>query len=204
MKRIHLTLGLVTLLFLAAIPTTAGAAMLGTVEVNLGYMKSSEDVTTSGDALGGGIGFGAAFWRSAGPMLSWGGEVALDNLGSVDATYIDPFTLATVNEELSVKAIRINPALRLNFGTMVGPSAFAQVGAGLYNVAADYHYQDTIGGSFDTDDSSSEFGFNLGAGVGFPVGPKTRMNLMGQYHSVSTEGESTDYFAVKAGVGFGI
>ena len=192
------------MLFMAAIPAMAGASMLGTVEVNLGYMKSSDEVTTDGESLGGGIGFGASFWRSAGPMLSWGAEISMDNLGSVEATYYDPFILETVNEELSAKTIRINPALRLNFGTMVGPNFFAQGGAGLYNVSADYRYQDTSGASFQADDSSSEIGFNLGAGVGFPVGPKTRMNVQGQYHSVATEGENTDYFAIRAGLGFGI
>ena len=54
------------------------------------------------------------------------------------------------------------------------------------------------------DNSEGKFGFNLGAGVGFPVGPKTKMNVMGQWHSVSTEGESTDYLEFKAGVGFGL
>jgi opacity protein-like surface antigen len=178
--------------------------MVGTAEVNLGYMKSSNDLTTDGETLGGGIGFGASLWRSAGPMLSWGAEISMDNLGSVDATYLDPFTLETVNEEVSAKTIRINPALRLGLGTMVGPNVFVQGGAGLYSVSSKYHYQDTSGASFDADDSSSEFGFNVGAGVGIPVAPKTRMNVQGQYHSVATEGENLNYLALRAGIGFSL
>jgi len=204
MKRIHLTLVLVTAVFVAGVAARANAGPIGTLEVNLGYVKSSDEVTVDGESLGGGIGFGASYWRGASPMVSWGAEVSMDNLGKVEASYVDPFTLETVNEELSAKMIRITPAIRVNFGSMVGPNFFAQGGAGLYNVSADYRYQDTSGASFEADDSSSEFGFNLGAGVGFPVGPKTRMNVQGQYHSVATEGESTSYLAVRAGIGFGL
>jgi len=178
------------MLFMSALPATAGASLVGTMELNVGYMKSSNDLTTDGESLGGGIGFGAAYWRSAGPMLSWGLEASMDNLGSVDATYVDPFTLETVNEEVSAKTIRINPGLRLGLGTMVGPNVFVQGGAGLYSISSKYHYQDTSGASFEADESSSEFGFNVGAGVGIPVGPKTRMNVQGQYHSVATDGEN--------------
>jgi hypothetical protein len=52
--------------------------------------------------------------------------------------------------------------------------------------------------------SDTKFGANVGAGVGFPIAPKTRMSLLGQYHTVATDGTSTNYFAVKAGLGFSI
>jgi CheY-like chemotaxis protein len=106
----------------------------------------------------------------------------------------------TSDNSTSGKVFRVSPELRMNFGSMVGPNFFAQGGVGLYNVS--FNMEDSIVG--DLDDSSSEFGFNVGAGVGFPVGPKTRMNVQGQYHSVATEGESTNYLAFRAGIGIGL
>jgi len=52
--------------------------------------------------------------------------------------------------------------------------------------------------------SDGKFGFNLGAGVGFPMGPKTKINFMGNYHSVSTNGQSTNYLGFRAGLGLSL
>lgn len=206
MKRIHIILVLVAAFCVTAFATNASAGPVGTVEFNLGYMKSSNEMTTDGESLGGGIGLGAAYWRSASPTVSWGAEVSYDNLGSIEANYVDPITTGNVTEEVNAKAFRVTPALRMNFGSVVGPSFFAQGGAGLYNVSSEWNYTDSSDPSlsFTADGSESKFGFNLGAGVGFPVGPKTRMNIQGQYHSVATEGESLNYLAVRAGVGIGL
>jgi opacity protein-like surface antigen len=62
--------------------------------------------------------------------------------------------------------------------------------------------KDSVTGSASS--SESKFGFNVGAGVSFPVGPKSKMNLTGLYHSVSTEGQSLNYLQFRAGVGFGL
>jgi opacity protein-like surface antigen len=195
----------------AAFATNASAGPVGTVEFNLGYMKSSNEMTTDGESMGGGIGLGASYWRSASPTVSWGAEVSYDNLGSVEVNYVDPSTTGNVTEEVNAKALRITPAVRMNFGSMVGPNFFAQGGAGFYNVSSEWNYSDSSDPSLSltADDSSTEFGFNLGAGVGFPVGPKTRMNVQGQYHSVATEGESstTSPFALGSAsvcIGFGV
>ena len=194
MKRIHLTLVLVTVIFVAAFASAAVANTVGKMEINAGYAKSSTDFTGNDESMGGGIAFGAAYWRNASPTVQWGAEASWDGLGSVD--YGVP-TAGTV----SASIIRINPALRMNFGSKVGPSFFAQGGAGLYSMS----FKDQpSGGGAEAKDTQSKFGFNLGAGVGFPVGPKTNMNFLGQYHSVSTEGETLNYIEFKAGVGFGL
>ena len=203
MKRI-LVVSLVVFGVVAFAATAGAQNVLGTLEVNGGYAKSSTEVTTGGDSFGGGITFGAAYWRPMSPMMSWGAEISYDNLGSVDDNYVDPITSASVTEKFSGKVFRVNPALRFNFGAGVGPSFFAQGGAGLYSVSAKYEYSDDTGTTLTADDSSSKFGFNIGAGVNFPVGPKTKLNFQGTYHSVSTEGESTNYIQVRAGVGFGL
>jgi opacity protein-like surface antigen len=89
----------------------------------------------------------------------------------------------------------------MNFGAGVGPSFFAQAGGGLYSVKAKIESTDA---AFAGEDTSSKFGFNAGAGVGFPMGPKTRLNIQGNYHSVSTEGKSTNYMGARAGIALGL
>lgn len=193
MKRIHLTLVLATVFCVAGFAAQANAGPVGTLEFNLGYAKSSTAVTPDDESMGGGLAFGAGYWRSASPTIQWGVEASYDNLGTAEYNdTVDP----TNNYEVSGSMLRINPALRMNFGSMVGPNFFAQGGVGLYNASFDVE-------GFDSQ-SSSEIGFNFGAGVGFPVGPSTRMNVSGQYHSVATEGESTNYLAFRAGIGIGL
>jgi len=194
MKRIHLTLVLVTVFFVAAFATAASANTAGSMEINAGYAKSSTDVTGNNESMGGGIAFGAGYWRNASPTVQWGAEASWDNLGSLD------YGTSPTNGTLKSNIIRINPALRANFGSKTGPSFFAQGGAGLYSMS----FKDQPNGGAEVKDTQSKFGFNLGAGVGFPVGPKTNMNFLGQYHSISTQGQSTNYIEFKAGVGFGL
>jgi len=179
-----------------ALAPVAFASPVGTLELNAGYNKNSQEVTPSGDAMGGGIGFGAAYWKGASPSVSWGGEVSYDNLGS--AEYTDPLSSAT--SKTSANVFRVNPAVRYTFGPGVGTSFYAQGGAGYYSVKA--KYEDSVLGNVDTNES--KIGFNFGAGVNFPVAPTTKMNLGLQYHTVSTEGQSTNYVNFRAGIGFNL
>ena len=194
MKR-TMALVFAALFCVAGFAAHANANMVGSMELNLGYAKSSNEVTPVGDSMGGGLGFGAAYWRSASPSISWGAEVSYDNLGT--ANYDNG---NTTDNEISSKVFRVEPAMRFNFGSPVGPSFFAQGGAGYYSVSS--KIDDSLLGT--ADDSKGKIGYMVGAGVGFPVGPKTKMNVQGQYHSVSTEGESLNYLAFRAGVGFSL
>jgi hypothetical protein len=193
MKRIlSLVLGTV---FIATFAATAGATSSnGTLEINAGYAKSSNDVTANNESMGGGIAFGAGYWRSASPKVNWGVEVSYDNLGSVD--YSDAFSNGTV----SGNSFRLTPEVRMNFGQPSRTNFFLQGGGGLYSVS--YKVEDTVAGNVE--DSQSVFGYNVGAGVAFPVGVKTTMNFQGMYNSASTDGESTNYLAIRAGVGIGL
>jgi opacity protein-like surface antigen len=198
MNRIHMALVLATAVVGLAIAPFASASPVpsaGTVELNAGYSKSSNDVTGNDESLGGGLSFGAGYWRSASPSISWGVEAGIDNLGTAEYDNGN-----TTDNEISSSAFRVNPAIRFNFGAGVGPSFYAQGGAGLYNVS--FKVDDSVLGS--ADDSESKLGFNVGAGVSFPVGQKSRMNFTGLYHSVSTEGESLNYMQFRAGIGFGL
>lgn len=196
MKRNASILFLASLLVASMVVPVAFAGPVGTLELNAGYNKNSDEVTVNGDAMGGGIGFGASYWKGVSPSVSWGAEVSFDNLGS--AEYTDPLSSETT--KVSGNVFRVNPAVRYTFGPGVGTSFYAQGGAGLYNVSA--KVEDSVAGSFD--DSQSKIGFNFGAGVNFPVAPTTKMNLGLQYHTVSTEGQSTNYVNFRAGIGFNL
>ena len=193
MKRIHVALVFAAVLALAFASVASAAPSNGTVELNAGYSKSSNEVTPT-ESMGGGISFGAGYWRNASPQISWGLEAGMDNLGSAEDNTSTPAV------EFSSSAFRVNPALRFNFGQSNGPAFYAQAGAGLYNVSFDVK----DGVNPDVSDSQSKFGFNAGAGVSFPVSPKSRANITGLYHSVSTEGESLNYLQFRAGIGFNL
>ncbi len=106
----------------------------------------------------------------------------------------------TTNNEASAHILRINPALRFNFGRGVGPNFYAQVGAGFYNVTA--KLDDSFFGTLQNTDA--KFGFNGGAGVTMPVGEKARLNFNGLYHNVTMNPNNLNYLQFRVGVGLGI
>jgi hypothetical protein len=194
MNRIRLLFAFSTILVAMAIAPLAQASM-GTLELNAGYAKSSDKEEGIDESLSGGISFGGAFWRNVSPMFTLGLEVSYDDLGKIE--YDNGLT---ANNEVKFHLLRVNPALRVNFGQSTGAAFFAQGGAGLYNVTG--KIEDSEFGSFSNTDG--EFGFNIGAGAGFPMGEKARLNFTGVYHSVAVEDDNLTYLQFKAGIGFGI
>jgi hypothetical protein len=194
MNRTRFALMLFMFMLVTAFAASASAMpSAGSLEINGGYAKSSLEAASpfSTDSPAGGLTFGAGYFRSIAPKTSWGIEASYDGLGSMD------WTDGTDNFTSTIHMLRVTPEFRMNFGTMVGPSFFAQAGGGYYNVSVteeDHTAATKISGS------DGKFGFNMGAGMGFPVGPKTKLNVMGNYHSVSTSGQSTNYFGVRAGL----
>lgn len=194
MNRTRYALVLFTFMLVPALASATPS--VGTLEMSCGYAKSSLEVAPApNENMGGSFTFGAGYFRSMAPKMSWGLEASYDNLGSTD------WNTGTAPATTSVSIMRFTPEIRMNLGAGVGPSIFAQAGGGLYSVKGKIESTDT---AFAGEDTSSKFGFNFGAGVGFPVGPKTKLNLMGNYHSVSTEGESTNYMGVRACLGISI
>ncbi|MEK7315217.1 MAG: hypothetical protein AAB011_03480, partial [Candidatus Eisenbacteria bacterium] len=143
MKRNASILFLASLLVASMVAPVAFAGPVGTLELNAGYAKSSTELGTTTESLGGGIGFGASYWKGVSPSVSWGGEVSFDNLGSADYSGVD-LLAGAYTENYDTSVFRINPAVRFNFGSMVGPSFYAQGGAGLYKVSAKYSYEDAL------------------------------------------------------------
>ena len=167
----------------------------GSIEINGGFAKSSDDLSGQGDKLGGGISFGGAYWHNQSPTIQWGFEASYDNMGSID--YDNGFT---TNNKASAHVMRVNPAFRIVAGQGQGPKFYAQAGAGWYNVTA--KIEDSFFG--DLQNTDAKFGFNAGAGVSFPVSPKANMVVNGLYHNVSMDPENLNYLQFKAGVAFGI
>jgi len=194
MNRTRIAFSVFAFVVVMAFAAVASATpSVGTLEITGGYAKSSTEMAApfTTDSPGGGLSVGAGYFRGIAPKTSWGVEMAYDNLGSVD------WTDGTDNYTSSVSVIRVTPEFRMNFGAPVGPSFFAQAGGGYYSVKA--KVEDTTV-STEASASNGKFGFNLGAGVGFPVGPKTKLNFQGNYHSVQTEGQSTNYLGLRAGL----
>ena len=203
MKRNTSILFLASLLVVSVVfAPVAFAGPVGTLEVNAGYAKSSTELGTTTESLGGGIGFGASYWRGVSPSVSLGGEVSLDNLGNASYSGVD-LLAGAFTEDFDTTVFRVNPAVRVNFGAPVGPSFYGQGGVGLYKVSSNYSYED-VNGVVNVDGSESKIGFNFGAGVNFPVAPTTKMNVGLQYHTVSTEGQSLNYVNLRAGIGFSL
>jgi opacity protein-like surface antigen len=195
--------GVATLAGIAA-PARPAAGSLGTLELSMGYAKCSAPLGASEDELGGSVSVGFAYWRSISPMFSWGAELSMDDLGRAVAETYDALSGTTFHEEFTTRIVRVHPSLRVNLGATVGPSFFAQGGAGLYRISWDYSADNGLFG-FQSDDASSEFGFNVGAGLGFPVGPRTRLNVIGTYQVVpgnSLENmDNTNNAQIRAGLG---
>ncbi|KPJ61032.1 MAG: hypothetical protein AMJ46_03380 [Latescibacteria bacterium DG_63] len=51
-------------------------------------------------------------------------------------------------------------------------------------------------------ESQSDFGFNIGAGIKFPVAETTAIEVGAQMHHILTEDEATQYVTATVGVGF--
>jgi hypothetical protein len=199
MNRTRIAMLVFTFALVTAFAAAASAMpSTGTLEINGGYAKSSLEAAPgfSTDSPSGGLSFGAGYFRSIAPKTSWGIETSYDNLGSLD------WNTGTDAMTTSIHMLRISPEFRMNFGAMVGPSFCAQAGAGYYSVSA--KVQDNTTSTDLSPASEGKFGFNMGAGVAFPMGPKTKMNIMGMYHTVSTSGTSTNYLGVRCGIGFGM
>jgi len=187
---------------------SAGAASgPSTLELNGGYAKSTTELGTTTEKMGGGVAIGAAYWGTISPTISWGAEVSYDNLGNVDAAGYDPFSGVTYAERFSTKILRVNPALRVSFGPPTGTSFFVQGGAGLYSASWKYNYVDDTGIAASANDSKSKFGFNAGIGIAVPAGQKTKVTFGGAYHLVGGNDvnmSDMNYIQFRAGVGLGL
>jgi opacity protein-like surface antigen len=73
-------------------------------------------------------------------------------------------------------------------------------GGGVYNLKTTG--EDDPGGVIDTDNSTTKFGLNAGAGFDFKAG-SAGLFVEGRFHNVFTEGSNTSFIPITVGVRFG-
>jgi hypothetical protein len=73
-------------------------------------------------------------------------------------------------------------------------------GGGVYNIKATG--TDDLGGLIDTDNSTTKFGLNAGAGFDFKAG-SVGLFVEGRFHDVFTEGSDVQFVPITAGIRFG-
>ena len=126
------------------------------------------------------------------PVIGVGMEVGYHKFGSMDSDMGGGVTLETSSNTWqftpTVKAQSVQGSIR----------PYGIGGLGFYNSSFSMEASD---GSVDASDSSTDFGFNLGAGAEFGTGPTT-FGVETRWHSISTEGESTDMISFMGGINF--
>ena len=192
-------------LALAILSPAAAASTPGSLEISAGYAKCSTPLGTSDESMAGSVSIGMAYWKPVSTLFSLGAELSMDDLGSAVSDTYDALTTTTFHEEFSSHILRANPAIRMNLGATVGPSFYAQAGAGWYRITWAYLVDNTLVQA-ESRGSSTELGFSVGAGLGYPVGPRTKLNITGTYHIVPKNSlnnmDDTNNAQIRMGLGF--
>jgi len=144
--------------------------------VLLGYAMPGGDV---GDTVDGGVAFGFDYdGYKINDMWSIGGTF-LYTSGSGDGTVLG------VNYDYDVKTWGLTPYAKYSKEVDLGGSkatVFGLAGLGLYGVTAEASVLGTT-----VEASDSEFGFNLGGGIMFPMGDKMKLGADVRYHMVASD-----------------
>lgn len=74
-------------------------------------------------------------------------------------------------------------------------------GLGLYRTSVDFEFSDGSG-SVSGDDSNTDFGINIGGGVSFPLGERIDVVGEARFHSIFTEGSSSNMIPISIGLRF--
>ena len=100
-------------------------------------------------------------------------------------------------QDLSFSAIQGTGFAVMRFPTSGSATPYVKFGAGMYNVG--FKSQNP-----DGDDSSSDFGFNFGAGMNFATQGNMSWGLGGAYHIINTDVTDTNMFTLGLNVNFGM
>ena len=139
----------------------------------LGYAMPSGD---AGDLIDGGVAFGLDFdGYKINDMFSVGGTFLYTNSAEKTVASVD-WTISTWGLTPYVKYSK-----EVAMGSMK-PTVFALAGVGMYGVTI----EQSIPG-YSVEASDSEFGFNIGGGIMFPMGDKMKLGLDMRYHLVYSD-----------------
>jgi len=132
-------------------------------------------------------------------LVGLGGDIALHTPGVSDDFEEAQAALAGSTVDVSFRAVQVTPHAKLVIPTRGAMKPYARVGLGLYILGSKVE-----GGSLDVDDSKTKFGFNLGVGMQSLLTSVVAWSGELAYHSVSTDGGSTNLFTLAAGIHFGL
>jgi opacity protein-like surface antigen len=115
------------------------------------------------------------------------------------------------NANAAAQAVTLDPSAKAKFSAIQGTGhvqymipaqgavhPYLQGGLGMYDIKAKI---DADSGS--SDDSQSNFGWNLGGGFNYAVSPAYSLGLGAAYHNVQTDPSTTNLFTVNATILFG-
>lgn len=107
--------------------------------------------------------------------------------------------LPTAPVEAKFSMISGGAHLKYMFSTAEGSSMtpYVVVGAGLYNGKEKQESSDPL---FNGESSDTKFGVRGGLGFGYKAGESVRVGLEGTFHHIATEGSSTQFVGLQAGV----
>lgn len=147
-----------------------------------------------GDAAGTGFGGVGTFMYEVSPMLAITGSVGYLTWG--------PKEDLGEGFDYSLSTIPVLVGVRYSFGKgNFLPYVLAEVGMHFLSSEVTLTIFDE---PFTFSESESKFGFAPGAGFYYYFNPKTALDVNVKYNSISTEGSTTSYLGVNAGVAFAL
>ncbi|AFH47945.1 Hypothetical protein IALB_0233 [Ignavibacterium album JCM 16511] len=147
-----------------------------------------------GDAAGTGFGATGTFIYELSPMLQLTGSIGYARWGSKENL--------PSGWEWSFSAIPVQVGLRYSFGKgNFLPYVAAETGLSFLSSKVTVEY---FGQTFTSDNSESKFGLAPGAGFLYKFNPKTALDVTLKYNMIFTEGSSTTYLGINAGVAFAL
>lgn len=156
--------------------------------VMLGYAMPSGDV---GDDLDGGVAFNFAYdgykindnFSLGAEFLYTGTSGEVTGVADIDFSVMGILPYAKYSKEVDMGGNKADVYGIFGMGMYIGSTEIDYAAA--YNTL----------GFADTDDSESEFGFNIGGGIMFPMGDKMKIGADLRYHMVA---EDVNYFIPSA------
>ncbi|MCX8104378.1 MAG: porin family protein [Ignavibacterium album] len=147
-----------------------------------------------GDAAATGFGGTGTFTYNVTPMLQVTGSIGYATWG--------PKEDLPSGWEWSFSSIPVQVGLRYAFGKgNFLPYVAAETGMHFLSSKVTF---EMFGQTYTSDDSESKFGFAPGAGFLYNFNPKTALDVTLKYNMIFTEGSSTTYLGINAGVAFAL
>ncbi len=141
------------------------------------------------------------------PNILIGGRIAYNRFSPDQDQFINEFDFGGVDISVSGSGsvVELLPSVRFQTAVSSDQSVvvFGQGGLGLYMASLDatvkisyqnYNWEETVG------DSSSDFGFCFGGGIGFAASENLKVEILPLYHIIPGDGGATNYFSVSASI----